>query len=226
MSTDLLTIADRTFRSRLIVGTGKYPSHTGDGRGAPRVGRGHGDGRGPAREPDRPQRGVAARPHRSVEDLHPAEHRRAATRPTTRFARRGWRARSGLSNWVKLEVIGDERTLFPDNVALLEATRVLVREGFVVLPYTNDDPVDLPQARGSGRRGGHAARRADRLGPRHPESEQHPDHPRAGARAGHRRCRRRHRLGRRDRDGARRRRRADEHARSRWRGIRSRWPRR
>jgi thiazole synthase len=47
----------------------------------------------------------------------------------------------GLSNWVKLEVIGDERTLFPDNIALLEATRVLVREGFVVLPYTNDDPV-------------------------------------------------------------------------------------
>jgi thiazole synthase len=46
-----------------------------------------------------------------------------------------------MSNWVKLEVIGDERTLFPDNVALLEATRVLVREGFVVLPYTNDDPV-------------------------------------------------------------------------------------
>ena len=47
----------------------------------------------------------------------------------------------GLSNWVKLEVIGDERTLFPDNGALLEATRVLVKEGFVVLPYTNDDPV-------------------------------------------------------------------------------------
>src|SRR5205823_6467161 len=47
----------------------------------------------------------------------------------------------GLSNWVKLEVIGDEKTLFPDNEALLEATRVLVREGFVVLPYTSDDPV-------------------------------------------------------------------------------------
>jgi thiazole synthase len=42
---------------------------------------------------------------------------------------------------VKLEVIGDEKTLFPDNEALLEATRVLVAEGFVVLPYTNDDPV-------------------------------------------------------------------------------------
>src|SRR4030095_10348977 len=46
-----------------------------------------------------------------------------------------------LSNWIKLEVIGDERTLFPDNEALLEATRVLVREGFVVLPYTTDDPI-------------------------------------------------------------------------------------
>lgn len=48
----------------------------------------------------------------------------------------------GLSNWVKLEVIGDEKTLFPDNEGLLEATRVLVREGFVVLPYTNDDLVN------------------------------------------------------------------------------------
>jgi thiazole synthase len=55
---------------------------------------------------------------------------------TARLARE-----AGLSNWVKLEVIGDERTLFPDNEALLEATRVLVREGFVVLPYTNDDQV-------------------------------------------------------------------------------------
>ncbi|MCL6508220.1 MAG: thiazole synthase, partial [Bryobacteraceae bacterium] len=47
----------------------------------------------------------------------------------------------GLSHWIKLEVIGDEKTLFPDNEGLLEATRVLVKEGFVVLPYTNDDLV-------------------------------------------------------------------------------------
>jgi len=47
----------------------------------------------------------------------------------------------GLSNWVKLEVIGDEKTLFPDNQGLLEATGVLAKEGFVVLPYTNDDLV-------------------------------------------------------------------------------------
>ena len=55
---------------------------------------------------------------------------------TARLARE-----AGLSNWVKLEVIGDEKTLFPDNEALIEATRVLVKEGFVVLPYTTDDPV-------------------------------------------------------------------------------------
>jgi thiazole synthase len=48
----------------------------------------------------------------------------------------------GLSNWVKLEVIGDEQTLFPDNEGLIEATRVLAKEGFVVLPYTNDDLVN------------------------------------------------------------------------------------
>ena len=48
---------------------------------------------------------------------------------------------AGLSDWVKLEVIGDEKTLFPDTGALLEATKILVKDGFVVLPYTNDDPI-------------------------------------------------------------------------------------
>ena len=47
----------------------------------------------------------------------------------------------GLSNMVKLEVIGDEKTLLPDTAGLLEATRILVREGFIVLPYSNDDPI-------------------------------------------------------------------------------------
>jgi thiazole synthase len=56
-----------------------------------------------------------------------------------RVARLGREA--GLSEWVKLEVIGDQKTLFPDTEALLEATRILVGEGFVVLPYTNDDPI-------------------------------------------------------------------------------------
>src|SRR5258708_6651354 len=57
-----------------------------------------------------------------------------------RTARLGREVR--LSNWVKLEVIGDEKMLFPDNQGLLEATRVLVKEGFIVLPYTNDDVVN------------------------------------------------------------------------------------
>lgn len=48
----------------------------------------------------------------------------------------------GLSNWVKLEVIGDQETLFPDNEGLVEATRVLAKEGFVVLPYTTDDLIN------------------------------------------------------------------------------------
>ena len=56
----------------------------------------------------------------------------------------------GLSNWVKLEVIGDDRTLFPDNEGLLEATRTLVKEGFVVLPYTNDDLVNAKKLRDAG----------------------------------------------------------------------------
>jgi thiazole synthase len=47
----------------------------------------------------------------------------------------------GISDWVKLEVIGDQATLYPDVQATLEATRVLVKEGFTVLPYTSDDVV-------------------------------------------------------------------------------------
>ena len=48
---------------------------------------------------------------------------------------------AGLSDFVKLEVLGDEKTLFPDNEELLKAAKVLVKEGFTVLPYTSDDPI-------------------------------------------------------------------------------------
>lgn len=48
---------------------------------------------------------------------------------------------AGISDLVKLEVIGDQRTLFPDTAGLIEAAKILVKEGFIVLPYTNDDPV-------------------------------------------------------------------------------------
>lgn len=55
---------------------------------------------------------------------------------TARLARE-----AGMSEMVKLEVIGDEKTLFPDTAGLVEAAKILVKEGFIVLPYTNDDPV-------------------------------------------------------------------------------------
>ena len=48
---------------------------------------------------------------------------------------------AGVSDLIKLEVIGDEKTLFPDVCGLLKATEILAKEGFIVLPYTNDDPV-------------------------------------------------------------------------------------
>jgi len=48
---------------------------------------------------------------------------------------------AGVSDMIKLEVIGDEKTLFPDVIGLLEATEILSREGFIVFPYTNDDPI-------------------------------------------------------------------------------------
>ncbi len=48
---------------------------------------------------------------------------------------------AGISDLVKLEVIGDEKTLFPDTWGLLKATEILAKEGFIVLPYTNDDPI-------------------------------------------------------------------------------------
>ncbi|MCL5421400.1 MAG: thiazole synthase [Nitrospirae bacterium] len=48
---------------------------------------------------------------------------------------------AGVSDMVKLEVIGDEKTLFPDTMGLLMATEILAKEGFIVFPYTNDDPV-------------------------------------------------------------------------------------
>ena len=140
MTSDPLVIAGRSFRSRLIVGTGKYPSHAvmADAHlaaGADMV--------------TVAVRRVNLRDRSAESLLHYIDESRIFILPNTagcytadeaiRAARLGREV--GLSNWVKLEVIGDERTLFPDNVALLEATRVLVAEGFVVLPYTNDDPV-------------------------------------------------------------------------------------
>src|SRR6188768_2660358 len=137
---DTLTIAGRTFSSRLVVGTGKYSSHAV--MQAAHVASGTEMVTVAVRRVDLSATGSASL-------LSWIDTSRIFLLPNTagcytaddavRTARLAREA--GLSNWIKLEVIGDERTLFPDNEALLDATRRLVKEGFVVLPYTNDDPV-------------------------------------------------------------------------------------
>jgi thiazole synthase len=134
-----LVIAGRAFQSRLIVGTGKYKD-------------------GPETQAAIEASGaemvtVAVRRvnlDRSSESLLDyTDPRRYFLLPNTagcytaeeaiRAARLGREV--GLSDWVKIEVIGDQQTLYPDVQATLEATRVLVKEGFTVLPYTSDDIV-------------------------------------------------------------------------------------
>jgi thiazole synthase len=139
LEADPLVLGGKTFRSRLLVGTGKYQTL--------------------ALMKDALEASeaeivtVAVRRvnlDRSKESLLDfIDTKRFTLLPNTagcytaedaiRTARLGREA--GLSEWVKLEVIGDEKTLFPDTEALLLATKVLVKEGFVVLPYTNDDPI-------------------------------------------------------------------------------------
>ena len=135
---DQLVIAGRAFNSRLIVGTGKYRSFQEMARahfasGADMV-------------------TVAVRrvnlTDKTKESLLDFINREkifilpntAACYSADEAIRTARLAREvGLSNWIKLEVIGDEKTLFPDTEQLIQATKVLVKEGFVVLPYTNDD---------------------------------------------------------------------------------------
>ena len=75
----------------------------------------------------------------------------------------------GVGDLVKLEVIGDQQTLFPDVAATLEAARVLVKEGFKVMPYVTDDPVTCIAAAGNRMRRGDAAGGADWLGAGDPQ---------------------------------------------------------
>src|ERR687892_524750 len=137
---DSLRIADREFRSRLFVGTGKYRSfqemarcHAASGAEVVTVAVRR------VNLTDRTKESLLDYIDRSKLFVLPNT---AACYTADEAIRTARLAREvGLSNWIKLEVIGDEQTLFPDNEGLLEATRVLVAEGFVVLPYTNDDPV-------------------------------------------------------------------------------------
>ncbi|MGH7362602.1 MAG: thiazole synthase, partial [Candidatus Methylomirabilales bacterium] len=136
---DPLRLGGREFRSRLIVGTGKYPDYA-------TMQRAH-EASGAQIVTVAVRRVNLDRTQESM--LNYIDEARYTLLPNTagcytaaeaiRYARLGREV--GLSNWVKLEVIGDEKTLFPDTEGLVEATRVLIKEGFIVLPYTNDDVV-------------------------------------------------------------------------------------
>ena len=135
-----LTIAGRTFTSRLLIGTGKYPSfevmkqcHEASGAEMVTVA---------VRRLDMSAKGEASL-------MHWIDTRRMALLPNTagcytaEDAIRTCRLAEelGMSKWVKLEVLGDEKTLFPDVEETVKAARILVKEGFTVLPYTSDDPI-------------------------------------------------------------------------------------
>lgn len=135
-----LVVAGRTFRSRLILGTGKYKDADSMTAALEASGteivtvalrRVNLDELGKGSLIDRidPERYLLLP---NTAGCFTAEE---AVR-TARLARElgGW-------NWVKLEVIGDPKTLFPDTQATLEAAKTLIADGFVVLPYTNDDPI-------------------------------------------------------------------------------------
>jgi thiazole synthase len=138
---DVLRIADREFHSRLFVGSGKYRSfhemarcHTASGSDVVTVAVRR------VNLTDKSKESLVDFIDRSRIFILPNTAGCYTADEAIRTARLAREV--GLSNWVKLEVIGDQKTLFPDNEGLLEATRVLVSEGFVVLPYTNDDLVN------------------------------------------------------------------------------------
>lgn len=138
-SGETLKFGGREFHSRLIVGTGKYPDyHTMqkalEASGAEivtvavrRV------------NLDRTQESLLDYIDLKRHTLLPNTAGCYTAEEAVKYARLAREV--GMSEMVKLEVIGDQRTLFPDNEELLHATRTLVKEGFTVLPYTNDDPV-------------------------------------------------------------------------------------
>src|SRR4030066_327420 len=136
---DILKIANREFRSRLMVGTGKYPTNEIMVRALEESGAEVVTVAVRRVNLDRGKESMLDYIDLKKYTLLPNTAACYTAQDAIRTARL---AREALgTELVKLEVIGDEKTLFPDNEALLEAAKVLVKEGFIVLPYTNDDPI-------------------------------------------------------------------------------------
>jgi len=134
-----LTIAGRSFRSRLVLGTGKYASFELM-RSCHEISECEMVTVATRRvELDRTKASLLDFVDPKKFFLLPNTAGCYTAEDAVRYARLGREV--GLSEWVKLEVLGDEKTLWPDTNGLLRAAEILVKEGFVVLPYTSDDPV-------------------------------------------------------------------------------------
>jgi thiazole synthase len=136
---DSLIIAGRQFQSRLIVGTGKYKSFQETARALDASGADMVTVAVRRVNLDRSKESLLDHIDKDKYFLLPNTAGCYTADEAIRTARLGREV--GLSDWVKLEVIGDQATLYPDVQATLEATLVLVREGFTVLAYTSDDIV-------------------------------------------------------------------------------------
>lgn len=137
---DSLKIGKYKFRSRLIVGTGKYETFDVMVRALEASGADMitvAIGRVNLNSPN--EKTLLDYIDRDRYTILPNTAGAYSTEDALRIARLGRAA--GIGDLVKLEVIGDKKTLLPDVIALLEATKILVGEGFVVMPYTNDDPI-------------------------------------------------------------------------------------
>src|SRR3989304_4434842 len=132
-------LGGKTFRSRLLVGTGKYPDYPTMVRALEASGAEIVTVAGRSVNLDRSKESLLDYVDPKRYTLLPNT---AACYTVDDAVRTCFLAReAGMSNMVKLEVIGDEKTLFPDTEGLLQAAKQLVKEGFIVLPYTNDDPI-------------------------------------------------------------------------------------
>jgi thiazole synthase len=140
MKDDLLTIGGVQLNSRLIVGTGKYKDFDQTRRAI------EASGADMVTVAVRRVNIIDRNKENLLDYIDPQKYK---ILPNTagcytadeavRTARLAQAA--GITNLVKLEVIGDQKTLFPDTAGLIEAAKILVKEGFIVLPYTNDDPI-------------------------------------------------------------------------------------
>lgn len=139
LSEDTLKLGGRSFSSRLLVGTGKYSTFALMKEALEKSGAEIVTVAVRRINLDRSSESLLDYIDTSRFTLLPNTAGCYSAEDAIRTAYLGREA--GLSEWVKLEVIGDEKTLFPDTEALLVATKTLVKDGFIVLPYTNDDPI-------------------------------------------------------------------------------------